>query len=55
MKLIITEKPKVAQKMAESLDEVSFPCRLVTVPEMGHEYPPDFSFHLDATLAYLLD
>jgi predicted esterase len=42
-----------AQKMAEAFDEVGFPYQLDIVPEMGHEYPLDFSSHLDAALTYL--
>ena len=42
-----------AEKMVQTFDEVDFSCKMISVPEMGHEYPPDFSLHLNEALAYL--
>ena len=42
-----------AQKMVEAFDEAGYPHQFVLVPEMGHEYPVDFTSRLDEALAYL--
>ena len=36
------------------LDETAIPNRLLIFPEKGHEYPDNFSHHLDTSLEFLL-
>ena len=42
------------KKLGVWLDEQAVPNRFVVFPEKGHEFPEDFSHHLDVSLAYLL-